>query len=95
MERVLKGLNKANLSQWRCMFCRRLMFFYGISPKQIGVEKEKCGRCGKINDVLILDSKAYPVNEKINQKILLRFRDEIQRLRLTIPAYSDILRLIK
>lgn len=92
---MLKGLDKTKLTQWRCQYCRRLMFYYGISPKQLGVEKEKCERCGKINNVLMLEGKAYPLNEKIKQKTLVDFRAAIQKAGLPTNDYSGILKLIK
>ena len=95
MKRVLKGLDKIKLTQWRCQFCRRLMFHYGISPKQLGVEQKKCRRCGEINNILILDAKAYPINEKTRQKTLIEFRTIIQKLGLQTSDYSVILKLIK
>lgn len=95
MEDVLKGLNKSKLSKWRCQFCSRLMYFYGISPNQLGVEKDKCERCGKVNNVLIFEGKARPINDKLRQETLIKLKNTLEKLGLSKEKYFDILNLIK
>lgn len=91
--------DKKKLIEWHCYKCDRLLFFYGNPASAFGTTYQICknSRCKARHDLLLFEKKCYLINNQLakKQKMLLRFRDVLQKNNLPAKEYSVILNLIK
>lgn len=52
----LTGGRKVTLQEWRCPYCSALLTMYAISGGVLVLQRDKCGKCGKVLRPLVVEN---------------------------------------